>query len=134
MQKFNDAGLSHKTIIDLLRDDFGRDHKGLVIGCKMQDRFGRLYDRLRIGNGQPMDNPVDRRGEGEPRQLLFQSAAICAQPQLLGVQIAKGCNGRLMIGSNLAQPVDFKFVKLRLCFGAFGGSCAILPRSAASCC
>jgi len=105
-----------KTWVIVLRDDFGRDHKGLVIGCKMQDRFGRLYYRLGTGNGQPMDGPVDRRGEGEPRQLLFQSAAICGQPQLLRVQIAQGCNGRLMIGSNLAR------------------SCTILPRNAASCC
>ena len=60
-----------KTWVIVLKDDFGRDHKGLVIGCKMQDRFGRLYYRLGTGNGQPMDGPVDRRGEGEPRQLLF---------------------------------------------------------------
>ena len=35
-----------------------------------------------------MDKPADRRGEGEIPQLLFQAATICAQPELLRVQVA----------------------------------------------
>jgi hypothetical protein len=56
----------------------------------MQDWLGRLYDRLCAGNGQPMDKPADGRGKGEALQLLFQPAAICAQPELLRVQVAQG--------------------------------------------
>ena len=36
------------------------------------------------------------------------------------MQVAQGCDGRLVIGSGFAQLVDFNFVKLRLGFGLLG--------------
>ena len=36
------------------------------------------------------------------------------------MQVAQGCEGRLVIGSGFAQLVDFNLVKLRLGFGLLG--------------
>ena len=36
------------------------------------------------------------------------------------MQVAQGCDGRLVIGSGFSQLVDFNFVKLRLGFGLLG--------------
>ena len=90
MQEFYHTGLPHKEMIDLIGRNFGCDNKWLIIGHKMQDWLGRLYNRLCAGNGQPMDKPADGCGKAEALQLLFQPAAICAQPELLRVQVAQG--------------------------------------------